>query len=166
MHDQPSLDILLGKIVSHIWFGDYSALYLELGALGDSGTGKASSSRNPQGEITVYASFDWRIERQRSILGGSESSRQRWKTTTKQLLGTTILSAETVGRIPELQLQFSEGLWLVTFSCSEAQPDWSVSFKALGLGSLCVERGRIQVDRRDYYRPILASSDASEAGGF
>jgi hypothetical protein len=166
MNDQPSLDLLLGKIVFHAWFGDHAALYLELGTLKDSGTSTARSSRNPQGEITVYASFDWRVERQRSVFGGSRSSRLRWTSIAKQLLGTTILSAETVGRIPELQLRFSKGLWLETFSCSESQPDWSVSFQALGLGSLCVKKGRIQVDRRDCYRPALASKDASETGRF
>ena len=134
--------------VSHIWFGHGSALFLELGDLSERKR-KDSSIGNPQGEVTVMADFGWRVERQKSILGGCGDSKKRWGSISKKILGANILSAQVVGRIPELQLQFSNGLWLVTFTRYEGQPTWAVNFKALGLGWLCVERGKLCVDRRN-----------------
>ena len=103
---------------------------------------------NPRGEITVIADFGWRVERQRSILGGSGDSKRRWATVSRKLLGASVLSAQTVGRIPELELQLSNGLWLVTFSRYEGQPTWAVLFRALGVGALAIERGRLHIDTR------------------
>jgi len=134
--------------ISHVWFGHGSALFLELGALSEGTKRKDGSACNEQGEITVMVDFGWRVERQRSIVGGSGDSRRLWASVSKKLLGTSILSAQVVGRIPELQLQLSNGLWLVTFSRYEGQPTWAVLFKALGLGALCVKGGRLHVDQR------------------
>jgi hypothetical protein len=59
MNADPSLDTLVGQSVSHAWFGDYSALYLELGVLTPSGRIRSDGSpTNPQGEFTVYAGCD------------------------------------------------------------------------------------------------------------
>ena len=93
--------------------------------------------------------YDWRVERQRSILGGSNDSQKRRVSISNKLLRATIVSAKTVGRIPELQLQLSNGLWVVTFSHDEGQPTWTVGFNSLGLGWLCVERGKLCVDHRN-----------------
>jgi hypothetical protein len=134
--------------VSHIWFGIGSALFLELGALSEGRRQKDGTEGNPKGEVTVVADFGWRVERQRSILGASGDSKRRQVSSAGKLLGTTILSAQLVGRIPELQLQFSNGLWLVTFTRYEGQPTWAVLFRALGLGALCIKGGRPYVDTR------------------
>lgn len=135
--------------VSHVWFGHGSALFLELGSLSQGKKRKDGSVGNPQGEITVMADYDWRVERQRSILGGSNDSPKRRVSISNKLLRATIVSAKTVGRIPELQLQLSNGLWVVTFCHDEGQPTWAVGFKSLGLGWLCVERGKLCVDHRN-----------------
>jgi hypothetical protein len=135
--------------VSHVWFGHGSALFLELGILSPGKKRKDGSIGNPQGEITVMVDYDWRVERQRSILGGSSDSPKRRVSISNKLLNVTITSAQTVGRIPELQLQFSNGLWVVTFSHDEGQPTWAVGFKSLGLCWLCVERGKLCVDHRN-----------------
>jgi hypothetical protein len=134
--------------ISHVWFGFGSALFLELGALSERKR-KDGSIGNPQGEITVMVDFDWRVELQRSILGGSNDSKRRRTSISKKLLGTTIISVQVIGRIPELQLQLANGLWIVTFSHDKGQPTWAVGFKALGLGWLCVKRGKLYVDRRN-----------------
>lgn len=131
--------------VSHVWFGHGSALFLELGQLSESRR-KDGSTGNSKGEITVMADFGLGVERQRSILGGCGDSKRRWASITKKLLGASIIEAQLVGRIPELQLQFSNGLWLATFSCYEGQPTWAVLFNALDLGALCVNGGRLHVD--------------------
>lgn len=134
--------------ISHVWFGHGSALFLELGALSEGRTRKDGSAGNPNGEVTVIADFGWRVERQRSIIGGAGDSKRRWASVSKKLRGASVLSAQTVGRIPELELQLSNGLWLVTFSRYEGQPTWAVLFRALGLGALHIKGGRLHVDIR------------------
>ena len=135
-------------VISHTWLGHGSALFLELGTLSEGRNRKDGSVGNPQGEISVIIDFNWRVERQRSILGGSNDSKKRCNSISQKLLGASVISAQVVGRIPELQLQLSNGLWVVTFSHYKGQPSWAVLFKSLGLGALCVERGKVHVDSR------------------
>jgi hypothetical protein len=148
MPDQPSLAMLAGMVVSHVWFGHGSALFVELGELSEGRTRTDGSAGNPSGAVTVMVDSGWRVERARSILAGSGDSKRRMASASNKLLGASIVSAELVGRIPELQLQFSNGLWLVTFSRYEGQPGWAVLFGAPRLGALCVELGRLHVDTR------------------
>jgi hypothetical protein len=135
-------------VISHVWFGHGSALFLELGTLSEGRHRKDGSVGNLQGEISVMIDFNWRVERQRSILGGSNDSKKRCNSISQKLLGASVIYAQVVGRIPELQLQLSNGLWVVTFTHYKGQPSWAVLFKALGLGALCVERGKVHVDSR------------------
>jgi hypothetical protein len=145
---KPSLDSLSGMIVSHVWFGHGSALFLELGMLSEGRKLRDGSIGNAQGEVTVMVDFGWRIERPRSIFCGSGDSKRRWASASKSLIGASVISANVVGRIPELELQLSNGHWLVTFSRYEGQPTWAVGFRALGLGWLGVKRGKLCVDDR------------------
>ncbi|WP_265949137.1 hypothetical protein [Dechloromonas sp. A34] len=85
--------------ISHVWFGHGSALFLELGALSGERKRKDGSVGNEQGEITVMVDFGWRVERQLSIVGGSGDSKRLLASVSKKLLGTSILSAQVVGRI-------------------------------------------------------------------
>jgi hypothetical protein len=134
--------------ISHVWFGHGSALFLELGALSEGRKRKDGSAGNPVGDVTVLVDFGWRIERQRSILCGSGESKQRCSNAANKLMGTTIMSAQLVGRIPELELSLSNNLWLTTFSRYEGQPTWSVLFRTARLGALCIKGGRPYVDAR------------------
>jgi len=146
---QPSLELLAGMNISHVWFGNGSALFLELGKLSEGRKRKDGSAGNPEGEVTIIVDYGWRVERQRSIFCGSGDSKRRWESVSKKLHGASILSAQVVGRIPELQLKLSNGLWLVTFSRYEGQPNWGVGFNARGLGWLCIKGGRPYVDVRN-----------------
>ncbi|MDX8400544.1 MAG: hypothetical protein R8K20_09910 [Gallionellaceae bacterium] len=83
--------------ISHVWFGHCSALFLELGVLSEGRKRKDGSIGNAQGEITVMADFGWRVERQRSILCGSDDSKRRWVSASKKLLGASIISGQVVG---------------------------------------------------------------------
>jgi hypothetical protein len=148
MEHKPNLELLVGMTISHVWLGFGSALFLELGILTEGRKRKDDSVGNPKGEITIMVDYDWRIEGNRSILGGSQDSRKRCISISKKLLQTSVISAQLVGRIPELQLQLSNGLWVVTFSHQKGQPSWAILFSALGLGSLGVERGKLKVDSR------------------
>ena len=147
MMEKPSLDLIIGRAVSHTWFGDYSSLHLELGKLTPSWR-KDGTAGNPKGEITLYAGFGWRVERPRSILGGSKSERTQWSVLAKKFEGATVQSVEMTGRLPELLVGLSNGLTLVTFNAYRGQPDWTISFRKLGLGHLCVKNGRLSHDQR------------------
>ena len=150
MNPELLLSALVGKPVSHVWFGDYSALYLELGVLTPSDRVRRDGSAfNPRGEMSIYAGFDWRIERPRSIFGSRDCSRRRQRTMTTSLLGSTIVAASTFGRIPELQVEFSNGLWIATFGLSRGSPDWHVTFRSPTTIHLCAQNGRLFIDRRD-----------------
>ena len=144
---QPSLDLIIGQVVSHTWFGDYASLYLELGEL-TAKRRKDGTEGNPVGEITLYAGFGWRVERPKSILGGSKSPRTQWPVLAKKLKGATVLSAETRGHLPELLVRLSNGLTLATFNAYRWQPEWTISFNKLGLGHLCVKNGGLSHDQR------------------
>ena len=74
---RPSLELITGMVISHVWFGHGSALFLELGSLSEGRERKDGSIGNPIGAITVMIDFNWRVERQRSILGGSHDSKKR-----------------------------------------------------------------------------------------
>jgi hypothetical protein len=49
---------LAGLPISRVWFGDYTALYLEIGPLTDI----YSYSGRPKGQHTIYLGFDWVLE--------------------------------------------------------------------------------------------------------
>ena len=147
MIQKPTIAEICGLKVSTTWFGDYSALYLELGKLTPKWR-KDGSAGHPLGEITLYAGFGWRVEGPRSIRGGSKSSRTQWVLLAKKLEGATIQQAEATGRIPELAVGFSNGLWLVTFDSYGGQPEWSISFNRSKQGHLGVENGHLVHDDR------------------
>ena len=124
-----------------MWFGDYSALYLELGQLTPR-LRRDGTPGNPNGRFTIYAGFDWRIWSPGSISGGSNSP-----SVASQLLGTTMTLATLSERALELEVGFSNGQRLVTVS--QGGPDWYVSFRSEATVHLCVEDGILAVDRRD-----------------
>ena len=124
---------LIGLPVSHVWFSDYSVVYFELGELTPSErTRRDGSPGNPDGEITVYAGFDWRIERARSIVCSRNDSQKRRYSVCESVLGSTVVESSVFGRIPELNIGFSSGLWLVTFGLSRSDPQWSIGFRQSG----------------------------------
>ena len=141
----PSLNTLVGQPVSHVWFGNYSALYLELGALNPGGrTRHDGASGNPQGEFTVHAGFDWRIERPRSIFGSRDCSCRRQRSVIAKLIGTTVIPATISGRLSELQIGISNGMWIATFDLFRGDPGWCVSFHLLPVCDMFTCRGGLQ----------------------
>jgi hypothetical protein len=143
-----SVDLLKDQIVSYSWFGDYSALYLEIGDLKEQFKKDGTKRDHPIGAITLYTGFGWRIEGPRSIIGGSESAKSNQKQLANKLIKSTITSIETIGRISELSIGFSNGVYLSTFNASKGQPDWTISFNKLGIGHLGIQRGFLHHDTR------------------
>ncbi|WP_295763160.1 hypothetical protein [Undibacterium sp.] len=147
MTPYPTLEMLIGKAVSHVWT-DYSALFIELGKLNEGKIHRNGVKGNPTGEITLFAGYGWRLERIRSVIAGSNCSSKKRNTITQKLRNSIIEDVQISSRIPELQIKFSNGFWLVTFDADSGQPDWSVGFNALGGEYLAVVRGKLHVDKR------------------
>ena len=141
----PFVNSLVENVVSHVWRGAGSALFLEFGKLSESSkhTGKPG---NPSGEITLMIEWSWRIERPRSVLGGSWSSEGRWPSMFQQLLGNRVEAVEFFGVLPEIAVSFSNSLRVVSFMTTEGQPSWSLIAHSPALGSLGVRRGRLHVE--------------------
>ena len=141
-----SVCVLDGLPVSHVWLSDYFTLYLELGALRPGRVRKDGSIGNPLGDVTIYAGTGWRLERAGSIVGARLSSKSKRTSAALAMQGTSVISNAVFGRLPELQIELSGGVWLTTFADAEGQPEWTVGFNSKGAGHLCVFRGRLQMD--------------------
>ena len=140
----PQLEMLQGKPVSRVWRGYGSALFLEFGGLMDvrSPAGKRSVKT---GELTLMIEWSWRIERPRSILGGSCSAEGRWPAMFKQLQGATVTLVEVCGKLPEIVVSLSNGLRVCSYMTAEGQPQWAILIRGGKLGSLSVKGGRLSV---------------------
>jgi hypothetical protein len=146
MKHQELLTDLLGMSVSHVWFSDYTVFYLELGILTPNEMRRRDGSlMNPEGQISIYAGFDWRIERPLSIFCSRDSTRRQRESVCQGLVGTRISEVALFGRIPELSIGFSSGVWLATFGLSRGDPDWSISFNDPGV-HLFTKRGRLAIE--------------------
>jgi hypothetical protein len=150
MHIATRFDRLINLPVSHVWFGDHGALFLELGRLEpETRMRRDGSLRNPQGEVTIMADCDWRIESKLSILAGRGSSARRLEGLPKVLLSNRVVSVTTLGVLPELFVEFTGKLRLLTFSKCEGQPDWSILFNTPKEGALGVQAGRVHRAKGD-----------------
>ncbi|RYD27096.1 MAG: hypothetical protein EOP87_21710 [Verrucomicrobiaceae bacterium] len=137
------LNTIVGMPVSHVWFSDYSVFYMELGELTPNTERRRDGSfMNPRGEVSVYAGFDWRIERAQSIWCGRHDSRKRRESVIGSLVGTVLTEATVSSRISELSIGFSNGLWLATFDMSKGGPEWHIGFQGNGYLDTC--RGRLR----------------------
>ncbi len=147
MKHEELLSKMIGMSVSHVWFSDYSVVYFELGVLTPSEMKRRDGSlMNPRGQMAIYAGFDWRIERPQSVFCSRDSSKKQRVSACQSLVGTQITEAMLYGRVPELSVGFSSGLWLATFSLSRGDPEWTVSFKDLGI-HLSIKRGRLTIEK-------------------
>lgn len=134
---QNTVDKIKGMKVSHIWRGYGSAIFLELGKLTTH-----PQRNNPSGEITIMIEWSWRVEKRRSILFGSWSSNTKINNQLPKLKGLLIEEVQFVGRIPELELNLENKLWLHSFQTTEPQPDWCILSNGK---AVFVERGKIKI---------------------
>jgi hypothetical protein len=136
---------LVGLPVSRTWRGYGSALFLELGTLHEESSppsriwprGRVSL----KGEATVMIQWSWRVERPRSIAFGSWSTDRRMDFGIARLEGHRVEGITVEGRLPELVIALSGGLWVHAFNTAEGQPQW-VLFLPDG-SSLTVAAGRL-----------------------
>jgi hypothetical protein len=141
----PFFDALIGKAVSHVWRGHGSAIFLEFGKLTLS-TKKGKAPGQPVGELSLMIEWSWRIERPKSILGGSWSAEGRWPEMFEKLKGATVSEVHVCGELPEICVSLSNGLRVASFMTAEGQPEWALISRRPKLGNLCVKRGALYVE--------------------
>jgi hypothetical protein len=112
----------IGLELSRPWRGHGTALFSEVGPL----LHTYERTKRPKAERALEFSWSWRVESARSILFGSSSSDRRISRGVDSLAGLTIERISLAGRLPELCVQLSGGLWITTYAASETQPDWTI----------------------------------------
>jgi hypothetical protein len=137
---------LIGKHVSHVWRGYGSALFLEIGRL-SARKRLDGSPGQPDGELTLGIEWSWRIEKARSILGGSWSSEAKWPGFFSRLVGAEVTDFQVFGRLPEAELRLSNGLRVLSFMTSEGQPQWSLVNRTGPITQLTVANGKLRSEQ-------------------
>jgi len=89
--------------------------------------------------------WSWRIEKPRSILGGSWSSERKWLGFLQELIGAKVTGIRVQGVLPEIEVALSNGLRVASFMTAEGQPSWSLGARRLGKW-LRVKRGKLHVE--------------------
>lgn len=137
---------LIGLQVSHVWRGYGSALFVEFGQLSPPRVHRNGTIGNPCGEVTLMIEWSWRIEKPRSIMGGSWSSERRWPAMFDKLKGSRVTAVRSFGTLPEIEVSLSNGLRVVSFMTAEGQPEWCLISRVNPKGSLGVRRGKLHVE--------------------
>lgn len=70
--------------------------------------------------------WSWRIESENAILCGSWSDDEGWETVFNSLIGRKVQDASLFGRLPELSIALTGGLYVASFMTAEGQPAWTV----------------------------------------
>jgi hypothetical protein len=106
------------------------------------------SAGNPQGQVTLMIEWSWRVEKPRSIMGGSWSSERRWPAMFDKLKGASVSAIRFFGALPEIEVSLSNanGLRVVSFMTAKGQPQWGLIFRVEPTGFLRVRRGKLQVE--------------------
>jgi hypothetical protein len=116
---------LVGLPMSHLWRGHGSALFLEFGQLKQQ-IRQDGSAGNPAGEMSLMIEWSWRIEDRRSILCGSWSDEKGWPGSFSRLADAAVVSAALFGRLPEIELAFSNDMRVLSFMTSDGDPRWTL----------------------------------------
>ena len=146
---KPFFSAILGKPVTHVWPGYGSALFLEFGDLVTRTRKSGAKLNNPDGELTLMIEWSWRIERPKSILGGSWSSQKSWPGMFQKLRGSTVTDIRLFCALPEVCVSLSNGMRVSSFMTSDGQPAWALIARTPKLGNLCVRRGSLFVEPPD-----------------
>ena len=95
--------------------------------------------------------WSWRVEESVSIICGSWSEKERWKPTVDLLLGATVVDATLFGRLPEVSVQLSNGMFVVSFMTAEGDPEWILLDRrdAKRVRSLSVRDGQLHVEETE-----------------
>lgn len=108
--------------VSAVWKGYGTAIFLELGKLTSE-----DHRRGPKGEVTIYVSWDWRVEKGCRVMFGSSNSGQEMADGIATLVGLTVDRAMIQGMVPELLIEFSSKARLKSAAMCTDTSEWDVS---------------------------------------
>ena len=138
---------LIGLPVSHVWQGYGSAIFLEFGEL-QPRVRRNRTLGNPEGEYTLGIEWSWRIEGKRRIWCGSWSESVKWPGVFARLKGAKVDSVRLYGRLPEIEMTFSNGLHLLSMMTAEGDPEWALT-KREGRDSVSihVRAARVWIER-------------------
>lgn len=143
-------DPLIGLPLSHLWRGHGSAIFLEFGRLTASiRTRRDGTPYDPEGEFGLMIQWSWRVENTASILCGSWSEESLWEPTFDLLRNKTVAELSVVGRLPEIVIALSEGLYVSSFMTAEGDPQWALfDRRNATLRTLSVQEGRLRLENR------------------
>ena len=134
---------LAGFQVGNVWKGHGSAICLEFGQMHQTRKFDGSSGQL-QGELSLLIEWSWRIEGRRTILCGSWSDQRLWARAFSLMTGKTIASLAVFGRLPELDISFSNGAHLLSLMTAEGSPSWTLFDRRSGMTRwYFVEKGKI-----------------------
>lgn len=109
---------LIGREIAAVWLADYTALYLELGAI----VGSYDSGRL-RAEYCVYLGFDWEFEAEpKSCLSSSEPDA---KVRIEDLVSDQRIAGVSATATLELELLFKSGA-RIRSSDVDADPAWTI----------------------------------------
>ena len=117
---------LIGMELTHIWRGYGSAIFLNFGDLHHEVWNNGRISNNPNGEMSVAVTEGWHVEGQRRIWCGSWSDEAGWDRIFQKLVGAMVKDVSTFCRLPEIDLELSCGVHVVSFMTATSDPDWSI----------------------------------------
>ncbi len=112
---------LIGKTISHAWKGYGSAIFLELGKLQH-----GKQNRHPSGESCIWIEWDWRVEDNLRVLGGSSESNPSIEKTLQGLAGRKISEISISAPPREICVILDDNTKLRTMSAATGDPQWTV----------------------------------------
>jgi hypothetical protein len=140
---------LIGLPVSHVWRGYGSALFLEFGELRPT-TKRNGSPGNPEGEMGLMIEWSWRIEGRKSILCGSWSDELKWLRIFALVRNAVVDKATLFGRLPEIELCFSNDVRILSFMTAGGRPQWALFDRRGGVvRSLSVRQAALRIEVED-----------------
>ncbi|WP_139069775.1 hypothetical protein [Tardiphaga robiniae] len=139
-------DAMIGLPLSHVWRGGGSAIFLQFGRLTPR-TRHSGEAGNPTGELGLMIQWSWRIENTASILCGSWSEEHLWAPAFDLLRNKVVVDLSVVGRLPEIVIALTEGLYVSSFMTAEGDPQWAVfDRRDSALRTLSVKQGILKLD--------------------
>jgi hypothetical protein len=144
---------LIGMPLSSIWRGYGSAIFLEFGELHRGNLRRDGSEGNMCGDWTLGIEWSWRIEGKRRIWCGSWSDEERWPRVFARITDKTVNSLSLYGRLPEVAMGLSNGLYILSMMTAEGDPQWWLTRRAQGNStSIFIRAGKLQIDPRPKLR--------------
>lgn len=116
---------LISQPLSAVWQGHSSAIFLEFGRLSPK-VKRDGSVGDLQGDCTVMIEWGWRIESEDAILCGTSSDEEGWEKVFKSLIGCKVQDVSLCGRLPELSIALTGGLYVSSVMTTEGQPAWTI----------------------------------------